>query len=139
MMISSVGTTGMSAAYLQRPPAPPKPEEKFKELDTDGSGSLNTDELQTMAEELSEMTGVTLSVEDLLEKLDADGNGTLEVGEMPERKQGEFRGPPPFMAADGSVQDGASATTFNAQDSLLAYLSAAQEEEDSFSALDYQA
>lgn len=137
-MISSVGTTGMSAAYMQRPPAPPKPEEKFKEMDTDGNGSLNTDEMQAMAEQLSEMTGVEMSVDDLLEKLDADGNGTLEVGEMPKPKGGEFRGPPPFMAADGSVQDGAT-TTFNAQDSLLAYLSDDQEEEDFLHALDYQA
>ena len=85
-MISSIGSMNTSAVSGSRPPGPPppKPEEKFKELDTNASGSLDTSELKSLAEQLSQMTGVTVSAEDLLANLDLDGSGSLEVGEMPE-------------------------------------------------------
>ena len=131
-MISSIGSMNMSAVSGARPPGPPppKPEEKFQELDTDTSGSLDLEELQTMAEQLSQMTGVELSAEDLLDRLDADGSGSLEVGEMPNREKGEFQGPPPFLAEDGSVQDYTGlAGGVNPLDSLLSYLSNDDEEQ----------
>lgn len=130
-MISSIGTMNTSAISSQRPPGPPppKPEEKFQELDIDTSGTLDLEELQSMAEQLSQMTGVEISAEDLLEKLDADGSGSLDMREMPKPQEGGFRGPPPFLAEDGSVQDYAGQTEgYNPLDSLLSYLSADDEE-----------
>lgn len=138
-MISSVGMSGTNQAMMQRSgskPPPPPPEEKFAELDTDSNGSLNTDELQVMASELSEMFGSEISVEDLLEKLDADGSGTLDKTEMPPPKQGHAQGPPPFLDADGNLQDTSNMVTeFNPMDSLLSYLDSGQQELDSESAL----
>ena len=124
-MISSIGSMNTSAVSGSRPPGPPpKPEEKFKELDTNASGSLDTSELKSLAEQLSQMTGVTVSAEDLLANLDLDGSGSLEVGEMPEPPRGGAQGPPPFVADDGSVQDYTSVTrSFNPLDSLMSYLS----------------
>lgn len=135
-MISSVGSMSMGAMQGQRPAGPPpKPEEKFQELDTDGSGSLNVDELAEMAAHMSEMTGQEVSAEDLMAELDSDGNGTLEVGEMPEPP----KGPPPFLAADGSVQDSpAGMESFNPLESLLSYLDSSAEDETTSSLLDVQ-
>lgn len=133
-MISSIGSMNTNAISSQRPPGPPPPtpEEKFQELDTDTSGSLDLEELLSMAEQLSQMTGVEISAEDLLEKLDADGSGSVEVAEMPNPQERGFRGPPPFLAEDGSVQDYTDMTdSFNPLDSLLSYLSADDEEASS--------
>lgn len=126
-MISSIGSMNMNAVSGSRPPGPPppRPEEKFKELDTDSSGSLDTTELKSLAEQLSQMTGVTVSADDLLASLDRDGSGSLEVGEMPEPPRGGAQGPPPFLADDGSVQDYSSVNrNFNPLESLMSYLSA---------------
>ena len=70
-MISSIGSQGTMSMMSARPPAPPPdPEEKFQELDSDGDGALSLEELQTMAEEISGMTGQTVTAEDLLEKME---------------------------------------------------------------------
>lgn len=108
-MISGISSAGMQMNMMQGP-KPPSMEDKFAELDTDGSGTLNTEELEVMASEISEMTGETLTVDDLLSKMDTDGSGTLEVGEM-QRPDGPPPGPPPmdglgprsFMSADAST------------------------------------
>lgn len=128
-MISSIGSQGTMPMMSARPPAPPPdPEEKFQELDSDGDGSLSLEELQTMAKEISEMTGQTVTAEDLLEKMDADGNGSLQLSEMPEPPQGGG-GPPPFVAEDGSVQDyDPTNERLQTLDSLLAYLDSAESE-----------
>lgn len=46
-MISSIGSMNTNAVSGSRPPGPPppRPEEKFKELDTDSSGSLEVGEM----------------------------------------------------------------------------------------------
>jgi hypothetical protein len=120
MNINSVGSLGRQQAMRQGPP--PKPEEKFNELDLDGSGSLNTEELGILAEHISEMTGADKTAEDLLAELDTDGNGSLEMSEMPPPPGGgEFRGPPPFMAEDGSIQN-METMNFNPLESLMSYL-----------------
>jgi len=137
-MISSIGSMNTGAVCSQRPPAPPKPEEKFQELDVDGTGSLDLAELQVMAEQLSEMTGMEISAEDMMSKLDVDGNGSLEVGEMPEPPPRDQAGPPPFLAADGSVQDSSQGMeSFNPLESLLSYLDS-DDEETAYSTFDLQ-
>ncbi|MCP4573552.1 MAG: EF-hand domain-containing protein [bacterium] len=139
-MISSIGASGVNPAYGQRPPGPPKPEEVFQRLDGDGNGALETSELQVMAEKHAEMTGEQMSVEDLLDRFDADGNGTLEVGEMPAKGPQEFRGPPPFLAEDGSVAGSPETTAgFATLDALLTYLGNDDSGEESVSLLDLQA
>ena len=143
-MISSIGSMTTNQVSGQRPPGPPPPppdsEEGFSSLDADESSSLNLEELQTVADHLSEITGVTMSAEDLMEKLDIDGSGTVEMKEMPAPKQDSFRGPPPFMAEDGSVTDSPQGLgNFNPLDSLLSYLSAGDEEESSAYSLSLEA
>lgn len=142
-MISSIGASGVAPAYGQRPPAPPPPpdpQQKFDELDGDGNGGLDATELQVLAEKHTERTGEQTSVEDLLDRFDTDGSGTLEIGEMPKPGAGEFRGPPPFLAEDGSVTDSPeSLGSFNPLESLLSYLDGSADEEESTSLLDLQA
>lgn len=100
-MISTIGSAGAIAAYGPRPAPPPDPEQKFQELDADASGTLDVAELETMAAEISEISGREVTVDDLLAKLDGDGSGGLEMGELPAPGDGGHRGPPPFVNGDG--------------------------------------
>ena len=112
------------AMYGQRPMSRPNPEEKFKELDVDGNGSLNTDEMQAMADRFSQKSGQEISTSDILEKFDADGNGSLEMSEMPQHQKGQFSGAPPFG------DSGMTRSNPNPLDSLLKYLSSNDEEQE---------
>lgn len=77
-----------------RPPGPPP--SPFKDLDADGSGSLSEDELEKMASHISQMTGQTVTAEQLMAKLDTDGDGAVSAEEM---EAGRPKGPPPELEA----------------------------------------
>jgi hypothetical protein len=137
-MISGISGMGGGMAHLQRMGPPPDPQEKFNEMDANADGSLGVDELGDMAGKISEMTGKEVSAEDLIDKLDTDGNGSLEMSELPEPPgfgEGGFSGPPPFLAADGSIKpmEQQGAQTMSASSLLDSYLFGDEEEESTLS------
>ncbi|MEO6856339.1 MAG: EF-hand domain-containing protein [Rhodoferax sp.] len=56
----------------------------FAKTDTDGSGGVDSTELQTLMDKVSERTGVTnpSTAADLMSKLDSNGDGTLDATEL---------------------------------------------------------
>lgn len=60
----------------------PNPDEIMKELDSDGSGGLNTSELDVMAENVSSMTGQTMDTENAISVYDVNKDGELSMAEM---------------------------------------------------------
>jgi Ca2+-binding EF-hand superfamily protein len=95
----------------EMPPPPPSPEERFNELDSDGDGGLNVEELEVMAEEISSMTGQAIDAEEALATYDANEDGVLNMDEM-ENMMSELRaelGPPPNMKEGGSMADALAA------------------------------
>ncbi len=132
-MLSGVGGINSMAAFGQRPMQRPNVEEKFSEMDVNGDGALNTDELQVMADKISEISGEDTSVEDLLGKLDSDSNGSLQMSELPQMNGNPFGGHPPFD------QQGASPMNTNSLDSLFEYLSFEDDQEKSSSTMEVSA
>lgn len=93
---------------------PEMPHDIFKRLDQSGDGVLNDAELQTMADELSQRTGTTVTVDDLKARLDGDGDGGVSLDEMRAAMP-----PPPPRRADGPGMDGGlPAEAFEADGSL---------------------
>ncbi|WP_319521766.1 EF-hand domain-containing protein [uncultured Desulfosarcina sp.] len=95
MMVSSVG----SDPYSMRQMAPvgnrPGPSDMFDEIDKDGSGSVEEEEAETLAEMISEATGEDVSASDLM-AYDEDGDGVLSEEETQAALE-DYRpeGPPP--------------------------------------------
>ncbi|WP_295956362.1 EF-hand domain-containing protein [Rhodoferax sp.] len=56
----------------------------FAKTDTDGNGGVDSTELQTLMDKVSERTGVTnpSTAADLMSKLDSNGDGTLDATEL---------------------------------------------------------
>lgn len=56
----------------------------FAKTDTDGSGGVDSTELQTLMDKVSERTGVTnpSTAADLMSRLDTNGDGTLDATEL---------------------------------------------------------
>ena len=68
-----------------------QPKNPFEENDANGDGSLNVAELGTFAEQMAEMTGQTVTAEELLAKLDTDQDGSVSEAEL---EAGRPEGPP---------------------------------------------
>lgn len=61
----------------------PEPQDFFKEVDSDSSGSISKDELATMAEQLQQMTGQSITVNDAtIATADSNGDGSLNSDEL---------------------------------------------------------
>ena len=97
--ISGISNSSSIIAMLQSMQS--KATEKFKELDTDSNGGLDTIELSSMAKELSRMTGTTLNVDDAMKTYDANGDGQLSQEETDTMMQ-QVLGPP--LDAGGNSQ-----------------------------------
>jgi Ca2+-binding EF-hand superfamily protein len=83
--ISSLGSSMWSSISALQQRQPQKLSEKLQDsFDTDGSGGLNTDELQSMMDEMSSRTGQASgsSAQDLLANNDANGDGNLSTDEL---------------------------------------------------------
>jgi hypothetical protein len=105
-MVQSVGFSSPAVSSLPRPSGPPPdPKEVFSRNDSDGDGTLNADELQTLLDEVAaKMGGDGPTAADLLKKLDGDGDGSVSGAEF---EAGRPQGPPPDMAsytADGTQE-----------------------------------
>jgi hypothetical protein len=98
-MVQAIGSSTPAMTGLSRPSGPPPdPKEVFSRSDSDSDGTLKTDELQVMLDEIAEkMGGGGLSAEDLIAKLDTDGDGALNSEEF---DAGRPEGPPPAMGYD---------------------------------------
>jgi len=90
------------------------PAEKFKELDSDGSGGLDKTELSSLAQELSKMIGKTLDVDSSITSYDANEDGELSREEMASLVK-DTLGAPPEMGQDASNLSSASGSEDNLQ------------------------
>lgn len=82
--ISSV-SSAWSGANVQRAARPAhSPERLLAKVDTDGNGSVDAKELQSMLDKVAQKTGVSseTSAADLLAKYDSNGNGNLSADEL---------------------------------------------------------
>jgi Ca2+-binding EF-hand superfamily protein len=79
--------TGGASAWAARASGPPdgaqRAQARFAKADTDGSGSVDATELQTVLDKLSQKTGTDLGkAEDRLAAMDSDGDGSLSSTEL---------------------------------------------------------
>lgn len=82
--ISSV-SSAWSSASVQRASRPgPSPERLLSKIDTDGSGGVDSTELQGLLDKVAKKTGTTsdTSAADLLTQYDANGDGNLNADEL---------------------------------------------------------
>ena len=93
-MIESISGMGGGMMGMYGAQGRPGPQQSFNKIDTDGDGSLNATELQTMTDMMAEkMGGTDMSSEDLMAMLDGDGDGALTFAEFEAgRPQGMQRG-----------------------------------------------
>ena len=97
---ASSAWSGMSSAR-----ASARSEKMFAKVDTDGSGSVDTTELQSMLDDISSKTGNTLgSASDLMSTMDTDGSGTLSKDELDTGMKSLM--PPPSSTLDFAQQQG---------------------------------
>ncbi len=105
----------MSARPMPEPP--PTPDEKFTELDTDESGTLNQEELTEFVEEIASTTGQEVSIS----SYDQDEDGELnqdELDAMMSEVMAQF-GPPPNMPEGGSMRDALVSYLENADEDTI--------------------
>ncbi len=83
-MVQAIGGSGGSliSLYTERMRSRLSPDERFKQMDTDGSGSLSKTELETVLTDMTAKTGATLSVDDSMVTYDADNDALLNQSEM---------------------------------------------------------
>ena len=119
--ISGINNSMLSSILTQTMQSRTDPAQKFKELDTDGNGSLDKTELSAMAKELSSMTGKTLNVDDSITTYDADNDGLLSENEIGVMLQ-QVLGPPPSAGSGVSSQQASEAYQANSGDDQLSAL-----------------
>ncbi len=66
----------------------------FKEIDSNGDGSLDSTEIASFADKISEVTGQSVDADQLFSELDTDENGLISQEEF---DAGRPEGPPPAM------------------------------------------
>ncbi|MGQ0708282.1 MAG: XopAW family type III secretion system calcium-binding effector [Rhodoferax sp.] len=98
--MSSISGIGVGGGAWKHPSPPQGLQTRtFARVDTDSSGGVNAEELQTMLSEVSEKTGVSFqdSAQDLLTQMDQDGDGSLNKGELGQGMQSLLPPPPSTM------------------------------------------
>jgi Ca2+-binding EF-hand superfamily protein len=75
----------------------PSPQEKFKEIDTDGDGTISVSELEAMTTEMASLTGQAIDATESVATYDQDGDGALSQSEMDSMMHEVMKkfGPPP--------------------------------------------
>ncbi len=102
------------------PPPPPNSEEMFSELDSDSSGALSSDELQSMFDKMAEVTGQSQDASELVTKYDSDSDGVLNSEEMDSMMKSMGPPPPPPQQANNSSTENTGSSTL--QDTLASLL-----------------
>ncbi|WP_367849085.1 EF-hand domain-containing protein [Rhodoferax sp. WC2427] len=126
--ISSISNSGNAWAAQ----AAERKAKLFAKTDTDGSGGVDSTELQTLMDKVSERTGVTntRTAADLVTELDTDRNGSLDADELksgissivPLPSTVEFSqtrgagGPPPGGAPPAEAASSSDSTTYDPLD-----------------------
>lgn len=88
---------------------PPSPEDFFKKVDSDSSGGISQDELQTLADNMQKMTGQAFDVtSEAFTSYDSDGDGSLNADELKSALEKNGFGPPP--PPPGGERDRAQST-----------------------------
>ncbi len=81
--IATVGSSSSAWSGLSASRAGPTKEKMFAKVDSDGSGGVDSSELQAMLDKMSERTGQSLGMADeLLAKMDANADGSLDADEL---------------------------------------------------------
>lgn len=104
--ISGLGSSMMASSMYssqntQQKQGPPPPgenlEETFDLLDTDESGDVSASELAAMTDQMSEMSGISISSTDSMTEFDSNGDSLLSQDEMGSLMSSlhETLGPPP--------------------------------------------
>lgn len=127
------GTSGSNAWSAMSTSRADMKDKMFAKVDSDGSGTVNTTELQSMLDDIAKRSGTTstTSAADTLSKLDSNGDGSLDKDELDKgmkdllpapsstmafaqaRGPGGGGGPPP---AGGSGSSDSSSTEFDPLD-----------------------
>lgn len=107
--MSSISSVSSSNAWASQRSA--MQTRMFAKVDTDNSGSVNADELQTMLANVSEHTGVSFqkSAQELLTAMDSNGDGALGSDELAQGMQSIMPPPPStmdFAQARNGAQEG---------------------------------
>lgn len=126
--ISSISNSGNAWAAQ----AAERKAKLFAKTDTDGSGGVDSTELQTLMDKVSERTGVanTSTATDLMSSLDGNGDGSLDADELqkgipsivPLPSTMEFSqtrgagGPPPGGPLPAEAAGGSDSTTYDPLD-----------------------
>jgi len=101
---SNMGSSDISGmlSQLGSKPAPPS----FNQVDEDADGAVSQSELDTLIEEMSEVSGTDLDAEELLTEFDEDEDGTLSGNEMDSLMADlhETLGPPPPPQGGGQME-----------------------------------
>lgn len=124
--MSTIGNYSRSNPYNPNVDRRPPPPRHFEKADMDGNGSLDANELEAMAKDISAKTGRTVTAQDLLQRLDQDGDGSVSRAE---HAAGRPKGPPPGMdpsvlqSAASALQGGTSSGPSSLED-LFQYLDA---------------
>ncbi|WP_136808978.1 EF-hand domain-containing protein [Desulfosediminicola flagellatus] len=82
----------MRSATQRHPPPPDK--DVFKLSDTDSDGQVSATELETLTNEIEELTGNTIQADEALSEFDADQNGSLSGEELLDLLTGNGFSPP---------------------------------------------
>jgi Ca2+-binding EF-hand superfamily protein len=126
-MSSISGVSGNASAWSAMSTSrASRQQEMFKKVDSDGSGSVDATELQSMFDDIAKHTGTAMSTTaaDALSKMDSNGDGSLDASEldkgmkslMPQpsstmafaqARNGEG-GPPPPPPSDGTSSTSSS-------------------------------
>jgi len=103
--ISGVSSANSAWSGMSSARASARSEKMFAKVDTDGSGSVDTTELQSMLDDISSKTGTTLgSAGDLMTTMDTDGSGSLSKDELDTGMKSLM--PPPSSTLDFAQQQG---------------------------------
>lgn len=107
--ISGAGSAwyGASAVRPTRPPSGPDPAEAFAKVDTDGSGSVDATELQSLLDKVPAQNGsdtTTASATDTLKKFDSNSDGSLSEEELDQGMKSLM--PAPSSTVDFARQHG---------------------------------
>ena len=79
--------------------------ELFTKLDADGSGGLDSTEVQSLTEKIGEATGVSVDLSEFLATYDADSDGTLSEDETVSALEANRpQGPPPPPSGMGGMR-----------------------------------